>query len=270
MVTLASSARIERLALDEQRVYWVGEDGVQSVAKTGGPVESLAPRDWTLIPRSTEPARWSLAVAGDDVFFSLDDAVGRVPRQGGPSELLAGVPTGRGATLVGVDAADVWWLEVVPGHDDEPESADLLATPREGGDSRRVLTGLTGVRGIVVDDEGVYWLGGTEGRGAIHRASKSTGDVVTLAVDVPLYYDRVLEVDGPSLLWLEYPSGLHGPMRVRTAPKSGGAAPETLAEPFPVANELLLDEGHVYWAQDGVRSIPRVARAVLRRDGIAR
>ena len=41
-----------------------------------------------------------------------------------------------------------------------------------GGDSRRVLGGLTAVRAMVVDDDGIYWLGGTEDRGAIHRASK--------------------------------------------------------------------------------------------------
>jgi hypothetical protein len=252
---LATSPRIERLALDDDRVFWVGEDGVQTVAKTGGPVESLAPRDWTLIPHAGEPGRWSLVLAGDDVFFSLDDGIGRISKRGGEAELLAGVPSGRGATVVGVDDDEVWWLEQIPPDGDEPQSADVLATPRSGGASRRVLGGLTGLRAFVVDDEGLYWLGGAEGRGAIHRASKSTGDVVTLAADVPVYYDRVLAVDGASLFWLEYPNGLHGPMRVRTMPKSGGAAPETLAEPFPTANKLLLDEGHVYWAQHGVRSV---------------
>jgi hypothetical protein len=90
--------------------------------------------------------------------------------------------------------------------------------------------------------------------------------VVTLTADVPVYYDRVLAVDGASLFWLEYPHGLHGPMRIRTMPKSGGAAPATLAEAFPTANKLLLDGGHVYWAQDGVCAIASpLARAVLRR-----
>jgi len=267
--TLARSPRVEQLAVDDERVYWVGEDGVQAIAKAGGPVESLAPRDWTLIHPTADPARWSLAVEGDDVFFSLDDGIGRVSKRGGGAELLAGAPTGRGAAVVGVDEDEVWWLELLPAEGDEPQTTDVLATPRAGGASRRLLTGLTCVRAVVVDADGVYWLGGTEGRGAIHRASKTTGDVVTLAVDVPVYYDRVLEVDGASLFWLEYPNGLHGPMRVRTMPKGGGAAPETLAEPFPTANKLLLDDGHVYWAQEGVGSVSRVsptsARGVLRR-----
>jgi hypothetical protein len=263
VTTLANAPRIEQLALDDERVYWVGEDGVQAVAKAGGPVESLAPRDWTLIRRVTSPAQWSL----DDVFFSIDDGIGRVAKLGGEAELLADVPSGRGATVVGVDDDEVWWIELVPAGD-EPQTTDVLATPRGGGASRRVLTGLTGLQAIVVDADGVYWLGGTEGRGAIHGASKTTGDSVTLAVDVPVYYDRVLEVAGASLFWLDYPHGLHGPMRVRTMPKGGGSAPETIAEPFPVANKLLLDDGHVYWAQDGARSIATpVARAVLRREG---
>jgi hypothetical protein len=268
---LAASPRIEQLTLDEDRVYWVGEDGVQAVAKTGGPVQYLAARDWTLIHGAADPARWALVVDGDDVFFSLDDGVGRVPKRGGSAELLAAVPSGRGATLVGVDADEVWWLEDVPAEADEPRSADLFATPRAGGDSRRVLHRLTGLRALVVDADGVYWLGGTEDRGAIHRASKATGDVVTLAADVPVYYDRVLDVDRGSLFWLEYPHGLHGPMRVRTMPKSGGAAPTTIAEPFPTANKLLLAEGRVYWAQAGVESIASpVARAVLEASMIGR
>ncbi|HEY3817459.1 MAG TPA: hypothetical protein VGL81_09825 [Polyangiaceae bacterium] len=268
---LARSPQIEQLALDGERVYWVGEDGVQAVAKAGGPVLSLAGRDWTLIPHATEPSRWALAVAGDDVFFSLDDGIGRVPKAGGDAQLLAEVPNGRGATVVGVDDDEVWWVEHVPPDGEEPPSADVFATPRGGGAARRVLHGLTALRGIVVDEEGIYWLGGTEGRGAIHRASKSTGDVVTLAVDVPVYYDRALAVAGASLFWLDYPNGLHGPMRVRAMPKSGGAAPETLAEPFPTANKLLLDEGHVYWAQQGVEAVASpLARAVLRGSAIER
>jgi hypothetical protein len=117
---------------------------------------------------------------------------------------------------------------------------------------------------MVVDADGVYWLGGTEDRGAIHRASKATGDVVTLAADVPVYYDRVLDVAGGSLFWLDYPHGLHGPMRVRTMPKSGGAAPATIAEAFPTANKLLLTEGRVTWAQEGAESVASVASPVAR------
>lgn len=255
---LADAPRVEQLALDEDRVVWVGEDGVQSVAKAGGPVESLAPRDWTMLRGVSEPARWGVAVRGEDVFFSLDDGVGRVPRRGGEAELLAEVPAGHGATLAGVDDDEVWWLQSIPGAGGAPGTTDVLATPRSGGASRRVVTGLGGVLALVVGDDGIFWLAETERRavGALHRASKRTGEAALLATDVPTYYARVLAADGESLFWLEYPSGLHGPMRVRTMPAAGGA-PETLAEPFPPAHELALDGGRVYWAGDGVRAVPR-------------
>jgi hypothetical protein len=84
---------------------------------------------------------------------------------------------------------------------------------------------------------------------------------------VPTYYGQVLAVAGGSLFWLEYPSGLHGPMRVRTMPRDGGAV-TTLAEPFPTANKILLDAHTVYWAQEGIGAVGRdgqsrgLARAV--------
>jgi hypothetical protein len=251
--TLADAPRIEQLALDDERVFWVGEDGVQSVAKRGGPVQNVAPRDMSLIPPAPNATRWSLVLDGDDVYFTLDDAVGRVSKRGGPAQLLA---SGPGATVVGVDAAEVWWLdEEASGSSGEPTDA-LRATPRYGGASRRVGASMSGVLAMTADEENVYWLGETErpGRGAILRTSKSTGDVSTLVPDVPTYYGHVLALAGAGLFWLEYPSGLHGPMRVREVPRRGGA-PVTLAEPFPPANKLLVDGHHAYWAQDGVRAV---------------
>jgi hypothetical protein len=246
MTVLVRSPQVERMALDVERVYWVGEDGVQSVAKRGGGVRDLAPRDWTLLPKNNDKARWSVAVDDEDVYFSVDGGVGRAPKRGGPAELLA---SGADAMVFAVDDAEVWWIG----------AHDVVATPKRGGPSRRVLAGVTGVLAAVADDDAVYLLTETDGRGlgTIERAAKATGETVTLARDVPTYYPNVLAVDGDSLFWLEYPSGLHGPMRVRTMPRGGGA-PLTLAEPFPPANELLVDPAHVTWAQQGLRSIARV------------
>ena len=247
---LASSLHIEQLALDQDRVYWVGQDGVQAIGKHGGPVQTLAGRDASLIPGTTDPGRWAIAVDGDDVYFSLDDGVGRIGKDGGPAQLLAG---GAGATLVGVDPAEVSWLE--PEHDG---TWDLVATPRRGGPSRRVLAGLPSVMTMVLDEEGIYWLAATErpAIGAIHRAARDGSAAVTLVDDVPLYYEHVLALGGPALFWLEYPSGLHGPMRVRAMVKGGGT-PVTVAESFPPADKIFVDDHRVYWAQQGIRAIPR-------------
>jgi hypothetical protein len=251
---LAESPRVAELALDDGHVYWIGEDGVQAVPKTGGAVHTLAARDWTLVAEAPDQPRWGLALDGDDVYFSLDDGVGRVSKQGGESQALA---SGRGARVVGVDAVEVFWLEQGDG-EGGPSTTSVLATLKRGGPSRRVLAHLPGVLAVAVADDGLYWLAETERRGvgAIHRASKSGDGATTLVGDVPTYYAQVLAVAAENLYWLDYPRGLHGPMRVRTVPTKGGD-PTTLAEPFPVANKLLLDPRRVCWAQDGVRCVPR-------------
>jgi hypothetical protein len=247
---LARSPHIEQMALDATRVTWVGEDGVQAVPKAGGDVVTLAGRDASLMMGNPEPAPWAVALDGDDVFFSLDDGVGRVPKGGGEAQLLAG---GKGATLVGVDAGEVFWLE--PERD---ATWDLIATPRRGGAARRIEAGLPRVLAAVLDETAVDWMGATDrpSTGTVHRTQKDTGADRTIAEEVPTYYDRALAQDGAAVYWLEYPDGLHGPMRVRAALEAGGPA-VTLAEPFPVANKLFVDDQRIYWAQQGVHAIAR-------------
>jgi hypothetical protein len=257
VVETLASASIEQFAIDEDRVYWIGEDGVQAVDKRGGAVQTLAARDTSLLLGAPPDTRPAIALDPTDVYFSIDDGVGRVPKRGGDAQFLAGAV---GATLVGVDSADAWWLEPVLGGGKDPTLNDVHATPKHGGKSRLVLDDVPGVLAMTVDDDGVYWLGETQhhGHGALQRASARTGETVKLVDDVPTYYGggHVLALAGASLFWLEYPEGLHGAMRVRAVPKDGGPA-ATVVEPFPPANQVFVDRERVYWAQDGIRAVAR-------------
>lgn len=249
---LARAPRAECLAVDDERVYWVGDDGVQAVARTGGDVETLAGRDASLVEGNPDPSPWAIALDGDDVYFSLDGGIGRVPKHGGPAQLLAG---GAGAMLVGVDAAEVFWLEPRRG----ARGGSFVATPKRGGPARRIEADLPEVLAVVLEDDAIDWLGATPGTAAIHRTSKEGGRDEVLVGDVPTYYargGRVLAAGGGALYWLDYPQGLHGPMRVRGRRGSDGAV-VTLAEAFPPANKLLVDDRRIYWAQEGVRAIER-------------
>jgi hypothetical protein len=250
-------ARIDQLAIDDDRVYWVGEDGVQAIDKHGGAVQMLAPRDTSLLLGPAPETRPAIVLDAADVYFSIDDGVGRVSKRGGDAQLLASAV---GATLVGVDSTDAWWLEPVLGGGKEPTLDDVHATPKHGGKSRLVLDDVPGVLAMSVDDDGVYWLGETQhhGHGSLQRASTRTGETVKIVDDVPTYYGggHVLALTGANLFWLEYPEGLHGPMRIRGVPKDGGQA-TTVVEPFPPANQLFVDQDRVYWAQDGIRAVVR-------------
>jgi len=250
--TLAPSVRVEEMALDRERVYWVGADGVLSVARAGGPVEPLAARDWSLLAADSDPSRWGIAVDGRDVYFSIDDAVGLVPRGGGEARRLDGAP---GAMLVGVDADDVWWLEKVL-EDDDSTTQTLWATPKRGGASRSVLAGLTRVLSAIVADDGVFLLRETDrpGRGEISRVDARTREIAPVAMDVALYYPHVLSARDGSLYWLDYPDGLHGPTRLRAAPEHGGDA-TTVGSFFPPANRLVVGGDWVYGFGEGLHAI---------------
>jgi hypothetical protein len=222
-------------------------------------VQTLAARDGAQLLDPPPDAHPAIALDAGDVYFSIDDGVGRVGKRGGGAQLLASAV---GATVVGVDSADVWWLEPVLGGPKDQTIHDVHATPKHGGKSRLVLDDVPGILAMTVDDDGIYWLGEAQhhGHGTLQRASARTGETVKLVDDVPTYYGggHVLAIDGRSLFWLEYPEGLHGPMRVRSASKDGAGAPATLAEPFPPANQVFVDADRIYWAQDGVRAAARV------------
>jgi hypothetical protein len=252
--TLAPSVRIEEMALDRERIYWVGADGVLSVARAGGPIEPLAARDWSLLAADSDPSRWAIAVDGRDIYFSIDDAVGLVSRDGGEARRLDGAP---GAMLVGVDADDAWWLEKVL-EDDDSTSQTLWATPKRGGASRNVLAGLTRVLSAIVADDGVFLLRETArpGRGEIARVDKRTREITAVTTDVALYYAHVLSARDGSLYWLDYPDGLHGPTHLRTAPERGGDA-TTVGSFFPPANRLVVGGDWVYAFGEGLHAIAR-------------
>jgi hypothetical protein len=251
-VPLAPSVRIEEMALDRERVYWVGVDGVLAVARAGGPVEPLAARDWSLLAADSDPSRWGIALDGRDVYFSIDDAVGLVSKDGSAARRLDGAP---GAMLVGVDADDVWWLEKVL-EDDDSTSQTLWATPKRGGASRTVLAGLTRVLSGIVGDDGAFLLRETErpGRGEIARVDKRTREITAVATDVALYYSHALSAKDGWLYWLDYPDGLHGPTRLRAAPDRGGDA-TTLGSFFPPANRLVIGGDWVYAFGEGLHAI---------------
>ncbi|HEX8792544.1 MAG TPA: hypothetical protein VF765_16465 [Polyangiaceae bacterium] len=249
--TLAGAVRVEEMALDRERVYWVGADGILAIARAGGPVVPLAARDWSLLAADSDASRWAIALDGGDVYFSIDDAVGLVSKEGGEARRLDGAP---GAMLIGVDAQDVWWLESVL-EDDDSTTQTLWATPKRGGASRSVLAGLAQVLTAVVGDGAVFLLRetGRPGRGVIERVDARTREITALATDVALYAPRVLAVQNGWLYWLDYPDGLHGPTGLRAVPDRGGDA-TALGSFFPPASRLVAGSDAVYAFGEGLHA----------------
>jgi hypothetical protein len=142
--------------------------------------------------------------------------------------------------------------------DDDSTSQTLWATPKRGGASRSVLEGLTRVLSAIVGDDGVFLLRETDrpGRGEIARVDKRTREITAVSTDVALYYPHALSAQDGSLYWLDYPDGLHGPTRLRSAPERGGDA-TTVGSLFPPANRLVAGGDWVYAFGEGLHAIAR-------------
>ena len=210
------------VAVDGTHVYWVGDEGLARVAKGGGAVEKLADLILTdfdadlvvdgddvfvatgseilRVPRSGgTPAvlaedlciAVSVAVAGDQVYFSDHGCSGdvrRVSRAGGKVEVLATGQYGRG---VAVDEEDVYWIGV--------EGA-VIAAPRAGGDGR-IIGGARDDSRLFLQGSHVYF---TSAR-TITSADKDTG----AWVDMRLADDAWQVVaDAESVYWISE-TGLH-------------------------------------------------------------
>jgi hypothetical protein len=152
-----------RLVIDETHVYWGNQAGeVWSVAKAGG--------DSLLLATSAGLADF-VALDAEFVYFTSGGRgtgagrVSRVPKQGGPVEILAEVTNATGAVR-GLAIANA---RVYVGTDE-----GIVSLPLTGGDTT-MLSGTESVgNDIETDGEFIYWI--SESGNDVHRrAVEGTG-----------------------------------------------------------------------------------------------
>jgi hypothetical protein len=255
---LAGPRPYGELATDEASIFWINDDGIFVLSKGGGAVRTLFSHK--VGPASAGTGPWEpprMALDATHVYWtSQQRKVARVPKQGGPAETLT--TTTRLPRIVAVDGNDVYWVEFKSGGGEARPSAHALLAQAKSGRTkpRLIFEPIRTLLAIAADDDDVYWIGDTNGytHGTLQRVSKRGGAVVTLVPEIHTFYADGLVMDAQNLYWLEYPSSLSGPMRVRTLPKRGGE-PRTLASPYPTANKIFLDPEHLYWADRGIFAI---------------
>lgn len=152
---LTSTTSALELALSDTSVYWFDNQGLTSVAKTGGTAVQLA-MTGPFLPNN------GLAVNETGVYFTSgppggSPGVSEVGLDGGAISLVATTTTSGGFGVggpVALDAARVYWADF---------SGAVYAAPLTGGTATLLATGQVNVVSIAVDRTAVYWLANGNG-----------------------------------------------------------------------------------------------------------
>jgi hypothetical protein len=163
------------IAVDATHVYWAG-DQLRRIAKQGGRVAMVV----------DAMARGQILVDGDWIYFGGPTALARVPKAGGPVEVLF-TTEGEPIEIV-VHGRDVWWIEE-RGMSHTLEHGTIGAAPRS--------IALAGPPFAVAGSGDQVYV--TDATGAVERVD-ARGTVTTIGrtpspVDVAVHGDFVYVID---------------------------------------------------------------------------
>lgn len=231
----------QSIVVDATHVYWSngGFDGsVMKLSKVEGSVPEVLQKG---------PSPMDIAQDEDWIYWSeiSADTVGRTPKQGGPSVVLA--TDARGPQQVAVFGPWLYWGDY--------GTSRIMRVVKEGGPAEVVAAGQDYARGVAVDCLGVYWFG----KDLLDRYGAYwlpwTGGPPQLIGQAPGGRDGHLALDA------RYLYSSRGPGGVVRVPRVGGAVsalPDT--PPGMLANSVgnvAVDDTHVYWANNDTSRILR-------------
>lgn len=235
--TIAQAGAPQRIAIDEQNVYWVGGlGGVSMVSKAGGPVTAISPD----IECSAFPCGHAIAVDAGSVYWAADTHLMSWPKpDGAPVELEA--PDLYTGDLV-VDADHIYWGALVL---TDSLSFELRASPKAGGAFRTI--------GVLPEE--TYWLpyamaGDAENlyvarHDGVWRFPKDGTGAVQITAD-PLL-PRSITTDGVTIYISE--AG-----RILRIPTTGGELEFVACEQME-PRHLTVDATDLYWNAEGANAI---------------
>lgn len=270
------------LAVDEEAVYAGTEADI--IVKV-----PLAAVVTTTLARGLAKPR-SVVLHDGYVYYAAQDGdageVGRVPKDGGGIEHFTSADIGpTWAIAIGGDR--IYGCENAPGGKHlhritldgfyEDQSNDVVFDCRSivttskvgfvGGDDIRrfnfdksneiVLSSSTAptmASRLAADEESLFWIAETN----VMRASIPglAARKVVATIDVPPSWRGDITLDGDYVYWT---TGTEGGS-VQRAKKDGTGTVDTLASGLAIPIGIAVDEGHVYWAENGAGKIMRVAK----------
>jgi hypothetical protein len=243
VATLATDAT--RVAVDASQVYWTtstGCDGmsqVRSMAKGGGPVQTLADQqeDPNAIVVDQHDVYWYAGCGSNHLL--------RVPLGGGAVTDYAVQVQSNDGSVLATDGENLYFQDY-----------GVVGVPIAGGPQFDV-DDKDFVYGIAADHGGVYWIGpigGTTPMGVFAYHAGAAGPTMLAMVGE---VDQAIALDSG---WIYFIDG--GPESILRIPRSGGAIQTVVASGW--ASAMATDGTSLYWA-DGV---PGYAPAKIHRTPV--
>ncbi len=252
------------IAVDADRVYFVGASSIFSVAKDGTDLVTLA----------SAVSVSSIVIDATNLYYYSSVSIDSIPLAGGTPTMLA-MPAAAGTGALAVDATDLYWVgsgtvSKVALTGGTPlvlttgtvgvntialdadyvyfaYSSTVFRTPLAGGSMTTIGSAGTTVADIAVDAAAVYYAAGTIGAFAIDGATNQMLATASLPQRIATDADTIYFFDGTSL---------------SKVPKSGGDVSILAIDSYPM--DLAVDDTHVYWTSrgaDGVTgAVMRVAK----------
>jgi hypothetical protein len=247
-VVVSGSGLVASVSSDATRLYWIeyppygpNQKNLMVVDKGGGVPVVLYTSDQWLEFNAADP----------DTIIVLDGwpssawSIVALPKDGGPTTVLASGTSAIAAPSIAADADRVYWL------DSDSSGLRVMSILKAGGPSAVVCAaaGPSGMSRLVVDDERVYWAGTTTFlSSAIFSAPKGGGLATMLAQPNMSVTD--IAVDDACLYWTgdtgatDPATGNHVGL-VAAIPKSGGSAARIHGGMLE-ARDLAIDESGLY------------------------
>jgi hypothetical protein len=248
---LVANARAFALAVDAERLYWIGDSGIESAPKTGGAATTLVPHpDWPIVQYA------GIAASGGFVYWAvwsenLGRTIWRVPTGGAAAATsLFTDPPGAPMTRFAIDGDYLYWAG-----EDAGWQGTLHRVALAGGAPESVVPGVALGEGAVAAGGGrVYFVdgtpstvGGARPEMSIASAPVAGGAASTLVPASGSYLSEVA-LAGASLYWDESNGNPTAPRAaIHAAPVAGGAASTVWSGASPPPSGLLVDDTSVWF-----------------------
>lgn len=130
-------ARVNQIAVGDDRIYWTSLDGLWSALKTGGGAN--------LVAQSKVPGSWGISLDESRAYWIQEYGILSMPTPVGEPTFFAYAPLN--LVVFGMDAANLY-LE---------SSEGLIAKPKNGGPAVVINAAGTAAAAMAVTDECLYW-----------------------------------------------------------------------------------------------------------------